>query len=101
MKIMKKKCKVPCDKLHRMDRDIKRILWRIQMTKYDDLTINPSRNHIYILTDKRSTYGYRGITMLESAVAHPYERYKEQPLDRERNCRPSVGHIGIIKARKF
>ena len=97
----KKKCKVPCDKLHRMDRNIRRILWRIQTVKHEDLAVDPTRNHIYVLTDKRSTYGYRGITMLESAVAHPYERYKEQPLDRVRNCRPSVGHIGIIKARKF
>lgn len=97
----KKKYKIPCDKLHRMDRNIRRILWRIQMAKHEDLTVDPTRNHIYVLTDKRSSYGYRGITMLESAVAHHYERYKEQPLDRERNCRPSVGHMGIIKARKF
>lgn len=96
----KKKCKNPCDKLHRMDRNIRRILWRIQMAKHEDLTVDPTRNHIYILSDRRKSY-VSGVTMLESAVAHPYERYKEQPLDRVRNCRPSVGHIGIIKARKF
>ncbi|MFQ7144324.1 hypothetical protein [Faecalibacillus intestinalis] len=96
---MKKKCKVPCDKLHRMDRDIKRILWRIQMAKYDDLTINPSRNHIYILGNRR--YSYLGITMLETTTAHPYEIFKEQPLDRERNCRSSMAHIGIIKSKKI
>ncbi len=96
----KKKCKIPCDKLHRMDRNIRRILWRIQMVKHEDLTVDPTRNHIYILSDRRKSY-VSGVTMLESAVAHPYERYKEQPLDSVRNCRPSVGHIGIIKARKF
>lgn len=95
---MQKKCKVPCEKLHRMDRDIKRILWRIQAFKQNDICYDEHKC-IYIV-DRVTYKGFKHVGLKE-VRRNAYQYNLEQPCDRECHCRGTFARIEIIKARKF
>lgn len=93
---MKKKCKVPCDKLHRMDRNIRRIIWKNQAFKQGKL----QSDHMNVIVDAQPRGLFHATTLI-LVPCHSEVHWIEPTLDMAYFTRPTICHIGIIRAKKF